>query len=113
MPDGTIDILGEPKPAKRPSIGEILPELYAVLESRKAEMPEDSYTAKLLLGHEDKLLKKIGEEATEVVMAAKDADHAQLRYEIADLMYHLTVVMVRYDLTFDELAEELASRRRK
>jgi len=112
MPDVT-DILGEPQPAKRPSVGEVLPDLYAVLESRKAEMPETSYTAKLLLGHEDKLLKKIGEEATEVVMAAKDGSHDQLRYEIADLMYHLMVVMVRYDLTLDELAEELASRRRK
>jgi len=112
MPDVT-DILGESKPTKRPDIGEVLPDLYAVLESRRAEMPEDSYTAKLLQGHEDKLLKKIGEEATEVVMAAKDGSHDQLRYEIADLMYHLMVVMVRWDLTLDELAEELASRRRK
>jgi len=112
MPDVT-DILGEPTPAKRANIGDVLPDLYAVLESRQAEMPEHSYTAKLLLGHEDKLLKKIGEEATEVVMAAKDGSHEQLRYEIADLMYHLMVVMVRWDLTLDELAEELDSRRRK
>jgi len=112
MPDVT-DILGEPTPPKHADIGEVLPDLYAVLESRRDEMPEHSYTAKLLLGHEDKLLKKIGEEATEVVMAAKDGSHEQLRYEIADLMYHLMVVMVRWDLTLDELAEELDSRRRK
>ncbi len=108
-----IDVLGAPTPPKRAEIGDVLPDLYAVLVSRKDAMPEDSYTAKLLLGHEDKLLKKIGEEATEVVMAAKDGSHDQLRYEIADLIYHLMVVMVRNDLTLDELAEELASRRRK
>lgn len=108
----SIDILGEPTSSPAPTIGGVLSDLYEVLEQRKREMPEDSYTAKLLLGHEDKLLKKIGEEATEVVMAAKDGSHDQLRYEIADLMYHLTVVMIRYGLTFDELAQELADRRR-
>lgn len=97
--------------AQLPAIGEVLPELFALLESRKAELPEDSYTASLLSGHEDKLLKKIGEEATEVVMAAKDGDAAHLRYEIADLVYHLLVVMVRQGLTLDDLAGELASRR--
>lgn len=92
-------------------IGPVLDDLAALLESRKRDMPEGSYTAQLLGGHEDKLLKKIGEEATEVVMAAKDHDAGQLRYEIADLVYHLLVVMTREGLTLDELAEELASRR--
>ncbi len=94
------------------TIGDVLPDLYEVLQQRRRDMPEDSYTAKLLSGHEDQLLKKIGEEATEVVMAAKDGSHDQLRYEIADLVYHLMVVMVRYDLPLDELAEELADRRK-
>ena len=92
-------------------IGAVLEELFGVLEQRKAEMPEGSYTTKLLAGDLDQLLKKIGEEATEVVMAAKDSDPDQIRYEIADLLYHLMVVMVRADLTLDDLAEELASRR--
>ena len=92
-------------------IGPVLDELAALLESRKREMPEGSYTAQLLSGPEDKLLKKIGEEATEVVMAAKDHDIEQLRYEIADVVYHLLVVMIREGLTLDDLAEELASRR--
>lgn len=92
-------------------IGEVLSDLYAVLEGRKDASPEESYTAKLLQGHEDQLLKKIGEEATEVVMAAKDADVAQLRYEIADLVYHLMVVMVRHDLKLEDVAAELAGRR--
>lgn len=113
MTDGSIDILGAAAPTPSPGIGDVLDDLYAVLEQRKRDMPEDSYTAKLLLGHEDKLLKKIGEEATEVVMAAKDGSHDQLRYEIGDLMYHLMVVMVRNGLTLDELAAELAERRRK
>ncbi len=93
-------------------IGPVLDELAALLESRRREMPQGSYTAQLLGGPEDKLLKKIGEEATEVVMAAKDHDSGQLRYEAADLVYHLLVVMTREGLTLDDLAEELASRRR-
>ncbi len=113
MSDNSLDALGAPTPAAQPTVGDVLPALYEVLEKRKRDMPEESYTAKLLLGHEDKLLKKIGEEATEVVMAAKDGSHDQLRYEIADLIYHLMVVMVRWDLTLDELAEELDGRRRK
>lgn len=113
MSDNPLDALGAPTPALKPTVGDVLPALYEVLEQRKRDMPEESYTAKLLLGHEDQLLKKIGEEATEVVMAAKDGSHDQLRYEIADLIYHLMVVMVRYDLTLDELAAELDGRRRK
>jgi len=92
-------------------LGAVLEELFVVLEQRKVDMPEGSYTTKLLAGDLDQLLKKIGEEATEVVMAAKDSDADQIRYEIADLLYHLMVVMVRADLTLDDLAEELASRR--
>lgn len=113
MSNTANDVLGAPTPPSPPSIGAVLPELYDVLVERRRHMPEDSYTAKLLLGHEDKLLKKIGEEATEVVMAAKDGNADQLRYEIADLVYHLMVVMVRSGLTLDDLAAELADRRRK
>ena len=94
------------------SLGPVLEDLFALLEQRKVEMPEDSYTTKLLSGDLDQLLKKIGEEATEVVMAAKDDDAGQLKYEIADLVYHLMVVMARADLTLDDLAEELESRRK-
>ncbi|MDA3936471.1 MAG: phosphoribosyl-ATP diphosphatase [Actinomycetota bacterium] len=75
-------------------------------------MPEDSYTAKLLLGPQDKLLKKIAEEAGEVIIAARDQDLPQIRYEVADLMYHLMVVMVREGLSLDDLADELDGRRR-
>ena len=89
----------------------VIAELWDVIESRREADPETSYTAKLLQGPEDKLLKKIAEEAGEVIMAAKDADREHLRYEIGDVVYHLLVVMARWDLTPDDLAEELAARR--
>jgi phosphoribosyl-ATP pyrophosphohydrolase len=93
-------------------IGEVLTGLFAVLEQRKRDNPEDSYTAKLLTGPQDKLLKKIGEEASEVIIAARDHDTSQTRYEVADLLYHLLVVMVREGVSLDDLAGELAGRRR-
>lgn len=92
------------------AIGDVVDSLWAVIESRRSADPESSYTARLLTGREDSLLKKIGEEATEVVMAAKDDDQAQLRYESADLLYHLLVVLARWGLTPDDLAAELAAR---
>jgi phosphoribosyl-ATP pyrophosphohydrolase len=92
-------------------IGAVLSELFEVLEQRKAELPEGSYTTTLLAGPQDKLLKKIAEESGEVIIAARDQDVAQLRYEAADLVYHLLVVLVREGLTLDDIARELASRR--
>ncbi|MGV8083049.1 MAG: bifunctional phosphoribosyl-AMP cyclohydrolase/phosphoribosyl-ATP diphosphatase HisIE [Coriobacteriia bacterium] len=92
--------------------GEVIGELWSVIESRREASAEESYTARLLGGPEDKLLKKIAEEAGEVIMAAKDADRDHLRYEIGDVMYHLLVVMARYGLTPEDLAEELAARRK-
>jgi phosphoribosyl-ATP pyrophosphohydrolase len=93
------------------SLGSVIDELWQVIESRRDADPETSYTAKLLTGHEDKVLKKIAEEAGEVIMAAKDADKEHLRYEVGDVVYHLLVVMARWGLTPDDIAEELASRR--
>jgi phosphoribosyl-ATP pyrophosphohydrolase len=94
------------------SLGDVIDSLYAVIRGRAHADPSESYTARLLQGPPDKLLKKIGEEATEVVMAAKDHDRDQLRYEAADLVYHLLVTMAAEGVSPDELAEELASRRR-
>ena len=91
-------------------LGPVVDTLWETILTRRDADPEASYTARLLTGHEDKLLKKIGEEATEVVMAAKDGDADQLRYEVADLVYHLLVVLARNGLEPDDLAEELASR---
>lgn len=98
--------------ARSESIGEVLTSLFDVLEQRKRDMPEESYTAKLLTGPQDKLLKKIAEESGEVIIAARDHDVAQTRYEIADLLYHLLVVMTREGIRPADLAAELVSRRK-
>lgn len=114
----SFDMKGEPMPesleptSTSPALGAVLEDLTALLESRKAEQPEGSYTVKLLTGPQDKLLKKIAEEAGEVIIAARDHDVAQTRYEIADLLYHLLVVMVREGISPSDLAAELASRRK-
>lgn len=93
-------------------IGPVLDDLAAVIEERRGASPEESYTAKLLSGPPDKLLKKIGEEATEVVIAAAAHDRDQLRYEAADLVYHLLVTLAREGLGPEDIATELAKRRR-
>lgn len=105
------DLASKAAEVPSPHLGAVLEELFGVLEQRKREMPEGSYTAKLLGGPLDSLLKKIAEESGEVIMAAKDADVDHLRYEIGDLVYHLLVVMVREGLSLDDLAAELAGRR--
>jgi phosphoribosyl-ATP pyrophosphohydrolase/phosphoribosyl-AMP cyclohydrolase len=98
--------------AAQPSLGAVIEDLYALLEQRRRDLPEGSYTAKLLTGPQDKLLKKVAEEAGEVIIAARDGDHDQTRYEIADLLYHLLVVMVREGVEPGDLAAELAGRRK-
>jgi phosphoribosyl-ATP pyrophosphohydrolase len=107
------DPLGAPVTKHAPEIGGVLGEVYAVLEQRKRDLPESSYTAKLLMGPRDKLLGKIGEESAELITAARDGDAKQLRYELGDLLYHMLVVMVREGVSLDDLAAELYSRRRK
>lgn len=94
------------------NFGETVSGLAAVIHGRREASPEDSYTARLLQGPEDRLLKKLTEEATEVVMACKDNDHDHIRYEAADLVYHLLVTLERYGVTLDELAGELDARRK-
>lgn len=93
-------------------IGVTLKGLAEVIHGRREASLETSYTARLLTGPEDKLLKKVAEEATEVVMACKDDDHDHIRYEAADLVYHLLVTLERYGVTIEELAGELDARHR-
>ena len=93
---------------------EVLADLFAVIEDRKATLPEGSYTASLL-NHEkgeNAILEKIGEEATEVILAAKDQDREELAHESADLVYHLLVLLSAMDMDLSDLREELAARRR-
>jgi phosphoribosyl-ATP pyrophosphohydrolase len=91
----------------------VLEELFDVIEQRKANRPEGSYTAELL-DHEkgeNAVLEKLGEELTEVVLAAKDGDDAALTSESADLVYHLLVLLSLHELGLEDLLEELRARR--
>lgn len=94
------------------NIGETLTGLAAVIHERRDASPEASYTARLLQGPEDSLLKKVTEEATEVALACKDRDHDHIRYEAADLVYHLLVTLERHGVSLAELAGELDARHR-
>lgn len=84
--------------------------LYALLEERKAKLPEGSYTTYLYQKGLDKILKKIGEESTEVIIAGKAEDKKETIYEIADLAYHVMVLMVEAGISVEEIHRELASR---
>lgn len=84
--------------------------LYELLLDRKAKLPEGSYTTYLFQKGIDKILKKVGEETTEVIIAAKADDKRDTVYEIADLAYHVMVLMVQMGITVDDIKNELASR---
>ena len=84
--------------------------LYDLLLDRKAKLPEGSYTTYLFQKGLDKILKKVGEESTEVIIAGKAEDKKETIYEIADLSYHILVLMAELGITVDEVRAELASR---
>ena len=84
--------------------------LYQLLQSRKKELPEGSYTTYLFQKGLDKILKKVGEESTEVIIAGKAEDRAETIYEIADLAYHVLVLMVQMGISVEDIRAELASR---
>jgi phosphoribosyl-ATP pyrophosphohydrolase/phosphoribosyl-AMP cyclohydrolase len=84
--------------------------LYELLLGRKEKLPEGSYTTYLFQKGIDKILKKIGEESTEVIIAGKADDKKETIYEIADLAYHVMVMMVEMGISVDDVRKELASR---
>ena len=84
--------------------------LMEQLEGRKADKPEGSYTTYLFEKGLDKILKKVGEESTEVIIAAKAEDKKETIYEIADLAYHVLVLMVEAGISLEDVRKELASR---
>ncbi len=84
--------------------------LYELLQGRKKEMPQGSYTTYLFEKGLDKILKKVGEECTEVIIAGKADDKRETVYEIADLAYHVMVLMCQMGISVDDIREELASR---
>lgn len=89
----------------------ILGELEQLIAEREAERPEGSYTTYLFEKGVDKILKKVGEEAAEVIIAAKNRDPQELRYEASDLIFHLLVLLREQKLPLDEVLSELERRR--
>lgn len=94
-------------------LGTVLNDLFRLIENRKKELPEGSYTTYLFEKGLDKILKKIGEESSETIIAAKNEDKHALVSETADLLYHLMVLLVERGVSLDDVAAELASRRRE
>ena len=90
-----------------------LEDLFAVIEDRKETLPEGSYTASLFTHEkgENAVLEKLGEETTELVLAAKDNDHDEIAYEAADIVYHLLVLLSMKGMELEDLEAELEARR--
>ncbi len=84
--------------------------LMTLIEGRKTDPTEGSYTTYLFQKGLDKILKKVGEESTEVIIAGKAEDKAETVYEICDLIYHVLVLMVEMGISYDEIMKELSSR---
>ena len=89
----------------------VLQEVYDVITDRREHPKEGSYTNYLFDKGIDKMCKKVGEEAAEVIIAAKNASGAEIKYEISDLLYHLMVLMVQQGVTWDQVFTELEGRR--
>ena len=90
---------------------EVFENVYQIIKDRKEHPKEGSYTNYLFDKGIDKILKKCGEEATEMVIAAKNPDAEELKYEIADLLYHTMVLMVECGLDWNDVMKELVNRR--
>jgi phosphoribosyl-ATP pyrophosphohydrolase len=97
-------------PEAGPSMNDVLARLSQVLEGRKAADPDSSYVARLYAKGLDAILKKIGEEATETVMAAKDGDPDRLVHEVADLWFHTLVLLAHQGLAPEAVLAELDRR---
>ena len=113
--DGPACHLGEESCFHNPVLGEEnapfrLESLYDLLLDRKTTLPEGSYTTYLFQKGLDKILKKVGEESTEVIIAGKAEDKAETIYEIADLTYHVLVLMAQMGISVEDVKKELASR---
>ncbi|MDQ0196650.1 bifunctional phosphoribosyl-AMP cyclohydrolase/phosphoribosyl-ATP diphosphatase HisIE [Paenibacillus wynnii] len=110
-----IYLSGEQTSAKSPNKSDserfaVLGELERVIAEREIERPEGAYTTYLFDKGVDKILKKVGEEASETIIAAKNKDNAELRLEISDLLYHLLVLLQERKLPLDDIMTELSAR---
>jgi phosphoribosyl-ATP pyrophosphohydrolase len=92
---------------------DVLDEVFEVIEDRKENLPEGSYTASLFTHEkgENAVLEKLGEEMTELVLAAKDDDREEIAHESADIVYHMLVLLSMKDMDLEDLRAELADRR--
>ena len=88
----------------------VFEDVFAVIQDRKIHPKEGSYTNYLFDKGIDKILKKVGEEATEIVIAAKNPDPEEIKYEISDFLYHVMVLMAERGVTWEDITEELANR---
>lgn len=95
------------------SLGQVLGSLVSLIEKRKAEQPSGSYTTYLFQSGIDKILKKIGEESAETIIAAKNPDQKEFVWEVADLVYHLLVLLSVRNVSLSDLALELEKRAKK
>ncbi len=96
--------------AVEPQLGGFLEYLYGLIEKRRETRPDDSYTTYLFDSGLDKILKKVGEEAAETIVASKNPDSRELIAEASDLLYHLLVLLVERGISPDELRDELKNR---
>ena len=92
-------------------IGSVLDQLYELIQSRECERPSNSYTTYLFDEGIDKILKKVGEESAETIIAAKNEDHGRVVSEVSDLIYHLLVLLVARGVSLEEISRELRKRR--
>jgi len=84
--------------------------LYRIIEDRKLKMPKDSYVASLFRLGEDRIIQKVGEEAIEVVIAAKNTNKKRIISEVADLLFHLLILLSMKNITLSNIEKELESR---
>lgn len=103
-------LLGEPEDVADPTFERAVAHLRTTIAARRGAAPESSYTAKLLHDGVDRIGKKIGEEATEVVIAAKNDDPAEIAWEVADLLYHTFVLLEERGVALDAVGAELLRR---
>jgi phosphoribosyl-ATP pyrophosphohydrolase len=87
-----------------------LEELYKIIEDRKKNMPDKSYVASLFGEGNDRIIQKVGEEATEVVIAAKNEDKERIISEVADLLFHILILLSAKNIKLEEILEELKTR---
>ena len=118
LPAGPTCHTGQPSCFYRPELPpeaplHFLTQLQDLLQSRKQEMPEGSYTTHLFNKGLDKIAQKVGEEAVETVIAAKNEDESEFIYESSDLLFHLMVLLTERGLSLDDLTSELAKRHGK